>query len=160
MKNKWRTTVLGDDGGSYRFIVLSAPVLPLGIIILNLYVLSSKNLPIIVLITVMASSLVFLHQCYDIFKFIRLASKTAKWITIEEDGEITVNLFSNKKIVSKRGGYSLKQDFNRKYIPYNKKLFPHEKTHGILTISGEQYYLSGTVEGGDDMYSQIERNSD
>lgn len=159
LKKTWTTDILGENGKAYRIMVIGSPVLPLAIVAFNSYVLSANNLPILIFIMILAISLVFMHYCYAIFKFIRLASKTVKDVSIDENGQIAVTLFSNKKLNSKIGEFLFKQDIDRNIIPHSKKLFSNDKVHGVLTIDDKQYYLSGTINNVEEMYSLLIRYS-
>ena len=159
LEKTWTTVVLGENGKTYRTMVIVSPVLPMAIVAFNLYVLSADNLPILIVVTVLAISSVFIYQCYEVYKFLRLASRTVKDVSIDESGDITVNVFSNKKINSKIGEYSFKQDFDRSIVPHSKKLFPDDKVHGVLIVDDEQYYLSGTIGGVEEMYNLLGRYS-
>jgi hypothetical protein len=155
----WSTKALGKNGKSYKTMLLTSPFLPIAIFLFNWYMFSVDDMPILIVVVVLGVSLAFIYQCYEMYRFLRVASKTAKIISVGDNGKIALSLFSNKTLEIAKGEYTFLRDTKRNIIPSSKKLFPKNKMHGILAINDKYFYLSGTTDDAEEMYNYLSQQS-
>lgn len=157
--NTWSTNVLGEDGGVYNWMRLTSPVIPLGVLLFNWYIFSEEGLPLPIIVVVIFVSLVFLYQCYEAFKLIKIASNTVKSIYFYGEDKISIILFSKKKVTIDAGCFVFLKDLNKNIIPFNQRLFPKGKTHGVLKVDDKSYFLSRTIDNAEEVFDLVDQLS-
>ncbi len=155
MEKTWSTEVLGNNGNAYKIMLISTPVIPSATLAFIWYVLFGNNQPLPIVLIVLVISGILLYQFYEVLKFLRLASRTVRTLQIKDNLEILIKVFPNREISFKKGNYVFFVDSERKLIPRNEKLFPTDSKHGVLTIDGRMYYISGTTENVEEMYDLL-----
>lgn len=149
--------MLGQNGIQFQVMLYSLPVLPLGVIAFIWYILIGEPTTIPIIIFVVFVSLVLLHQEIEVIRFIRVAALTVKKLVVSEDGHLIIYLFSNKTLtlseftVSKDVPDALNHNIYR-------RLFPKEKENGTISLSEGEYYLTGTIDGIEDLYQKLEES--
>ena len=116
----WKTEALGKNGKTYFTLMCVLPIIPSGLLALVWYVFISpeqswEKIPFVLLGIVFLFAAVLLHQVVQVIRFIKLASRTARKISIMPNNEVELELFSNRKVVLPQIGWvtftlSLPQD--------------------------------------------------
>ena len=144
---QWQTTIFGNNGRLYNGLLISSIVLICGIAGVFIYVYS-PGLPISIKVILLACCLVLLHQAYVALHIYFLLRKTARVVTINDTGTITLQLFSNKTV--NLSDYSITNG-----VPIgSNKVFP-KGSNATLMQDGSKYYLTSTVDGFQTLYRQL-----
>jgi hypothetical protein len=153
----WSNKALGKNGIQYLVLLYSLPILPLGVLTLFWYMTMDNDvlvpLPIALLIILTAG--VLLHQVYEVFKFIKIASKTAKTINVTNTDLINISLFSNKVITLKDFTFTSSKGLLSENLKY-KGLFTLNQAYvTISNVDGSVYYISDKHDGYNEICNSL-----
>ncbi len=154
MMKKWTTKTLGENGGTYKLLIYSLPVMPIIIIVFAWYVLYDGNnfAPLFVFLFVTLVSAVLLHQWLEILNFVKTARVTAKDIYIKNN-KIFLQLFSNKSVeISSNASI---EDIGKYKIKPDRALFIKGMQHLAIKDGEQVFYISGTTQNFDELHKKI-----
>jgi hypothetical protein len=151
----WSNKALGKNGVQYFVLLYSLPILPSGGILLFWYVTLNVGAPLPIILLSLLCAGVLLHQVYEIFKFIKIASKTAKTINFTDTDSIKISLFSNKVITLKEFTFTSAKGFLSNNLKY-KGLFTLNQAYGTISNSdGSVYYISDKHDGYNEICNSL-----
>ena len=139
---------LSKQGIHYQISLFLLPVLPLSLALLVWFVffyeVSPQDAPIFLIVLTLVGALIVLHQEIDVIRFLRVASRTAKAVTLLDDG-IVLTLFSNKTV--QINGISVSNDADRytKSVVH-KRLFPKGSKNLSVFSHNQEYFISSTTD--------------
>ena len=148
-ESKWKTIVLGENGNMFYALPIAGTVLLLATFgILAFILLLNPSLPMPITIISLLCGSVFLYQAYQVLTLFIIVSKTAKQISLHDNGALLVTLFTNKVIPIDK--------FNiTKGVPIKtSKVFP-ESSNATISTNDISYYISGTTNEFSDMYDRL-----
>ena len=142
---------LGRDGLAYHIMQVCFFLFPLLFSTFVWYVffyeVDPEEVPVPIVLLCVVGFLIFLHQQIDVYRFLRVASRTAKKIGLTDD-VLTLTLFSNKRVDLKH--YTISSEANRySNISIHRKLFPKGSDNLSLYSCGQEYLISSTTDNYD-----------
>ena len=146
----WKTNVLGNKGNLYYALPTSGVVLLVvttGVLIYSLILDPALPNPIKTILFLCGGF--FLYQAYQVFTLFIYARNTAKQITLKSNGEIILDLFSNKTVSLKK--FSISKGVSASV----SKIFP-ENSNATITTNNVSHYISGTTDDFSDLYKKLE----
>jgi hypothetical protein len=147
-KNK----VLGEDGGTYKFMIYLLPIIPIGVFSFVWY-MWSKNLDMFVSSFIAIFALVFLYQTYVVICFLKVAGRTVFKIKIQEKG-VDIELFSGRRV---QLAFPLDiQYFGSRDIKHASKLFPKSAGFMQINTTGETFFISPATDDFSELREKLE----